>query len=266
MHPKRTPKRESSHVPVPAHEKRPSGARPHLPRALEYPPPRTCTDRGGHAGGSARTAMLSGMICSRGSPAARPGERESGAAPTRAPAGRATAPRSTAARPAARAARCANRPGRHCGRSPPRGRVRAVARNVRAFTRARRTRPARRRCQRQLRRGSLAARTHWVRDAQCSRLMRDTSAQRAFRAARGHRSVWAWVWATERTHGSALTRSTGRSLIVVGSSPHVAGQSRDGSARALDTFLRRPLTLVAVEDARLARRPSVHASAALPQS
>ena len=203
---------------------------------------------------------------SRSRPAARTGERESGAAPTRAPAGRATAPRSTAARPAARAARCANRSGRHCGRSPPRGRVRAVARNVRAFTRARRTRPARRRCQRQLRRGSLAARTHWVRDAQCSRLMRDTSAQRAFRAARGHRSVWAWVWATERTHGSALTRSTGRSLIVVGSSPHVAGQSRDGSARALDTFLRRPLTLVAVEDARLARRPSVHASAALPQS
>ena len=126
---------------------------------------------------------------SRSRPAARTGERESGAAPTRAPAGRATAPRSTAARPAARAARCANRPGRHCGRSPPRGRVRAVARNVRAFTRARRTRPARRRCQRQLRRGSLAARTHWVRDAQCSRLMRDTSAQRAFRAARGHRSV-----------------------------------------------------------------------------
>ena len=46
---------------------------------------------------------------SRSRPAARTGERESGAAPTRAPAGRATAPRSTAARPAARAARCANR-------------------------------------------------------------------------------------------------------------------------------------------------------------
>ena len=140
---------------------------------------------------------------SRSHPAARTGEREAGAAPTRAPAGRATAPRSTAARPAARAARCANRPGRHCGRSPPRGRVRAVARNVRAFTRARRIRPARRRCQRQLRRGSLAARTHWVRDAQCSRLMRATSAQRAFRAARGHGSVWAWECGSVRAKWGA---------------------------------------------------------------
>ena len=73
---------------------------------------------------------------SRGSPAARPGEREWSAAPTRAPAGRAAAPRSTAVRPAARAARCANRLGRHSDRSPPRRRLQAVGRNVRARTRA----------------------------------------------------------------------------------------------------------------------------------
>ena len=39
--PKRIPKREISRVPVPAHETRPSGARPHLPRAPEYPLLRT---------------------------------------------------------------------------------------------------------------------------------------------------------------------------------------------------------------------------------
>ena len=41
VHPKRIPRREISRVPVPAHETRPSGARPHLPRAPEYPLLRT---------------------------------------------------------------------------------------------------------------------------------------------------------------------------------------------------------------------------------
>ena len=63
------------------------------------------------------------------------------------------------------------------------------------------------------------------------------------RAARAHGLVRAWVWATERARWSALTRSTGRSLVVVWSSPHAAGPSRRRSARALGTRTarRRPL-------------------------
>ena len=69
-----------------------------------------------------------------------------------------------------------------------------------------------------------------------------TSALRTCRAVQADGSERAWGWATERTHGPALTRPTGRSLVIVGSSPHAAGQSRDGSASALDTVLRRPVT------------------------
>ena len=69
-----------------------------------------------------------------------------------------------------------------------------------------------------------------------------TSALRTCRAVQADGSVRAWGWATERTHGPALTQPTGRSLVIVGSSPHAAGQSRDGSASALDTVLRRPVT------------------------
>ena len=79
------------------------------------------------------------------------------------------------------------------------------------------------------------------------------SALRTCRAVQADGSVRAWVWATERTHGPALTRPTGRSLVIVGSSPHAAGQSRDGSASALDTVLRRPVTSGPRRDASAAQ-------------
>ena len=75
----------------------------------------------------------------------------------------------------------------------------------------------------------------------CTWLATHARAADTFRAAQAHGSVRAWVWATERARWPALTRSTGRSLIVVWSSPHAAGPSRRRSARALGTARRRPL-------------------------
>jgi len=122
------------------------------------------------------------------------------------------------------------------------GECKAAVRSVRARTRSWRVRSVRRVRRHWSRGGPLAVVRRIVAVCPIHWLAQVTSAVRTCRAVQADGSVRAWVWATERTHGPALTRSTGRSLVVVWSSPHAAGQSRDGSARALDTVLRRPVT------------------------
>ena len=181
---------------------------------------------------------------SRGSPAAPPGEYESGAAARGAHRPRTGAPRS--ARASSSQSGCvplrqwttadtaiARRRGGEC---------KAAVRSVRARTRSWHVRSVRRVRRHWSRGGPLAVVRRIVAVCPIHWLAQVTSAVRTCRAVQADGSVRAWVWATERTHGPALTRSTGRSLVVVWSSPHAAGQSRDGSARALDTVLRRPVT------------------------